>query len=117
MKQSIEEIQKLPYGELCDALITIGEQVLEARAHYNKLVERQRAYTAARDLIGSGLTIGDKVQMRGCCLGRKNPMALVVEPRLGSLMFQLLRKDGRPDGEPQPEFLFEGYEKIEALPQ
>lgn len=110
---TIEEIQNKPYGEICATLAELGPQVLAARARYNELIAQQRQYIIARDLLGAGLRLGDKVRMTGLCLGKRNPVAVVVEPGISGLMFQLLRKDGKPHGEPQPEFAFQGYELLE----
>lgn len=113
MPQTIEELQDMPYGEIVNALTALDPQVQAAREHYDALAAQQRALIAARTLIGNGIRIGEKVQMRGQWSGKKNPLALIAGTSgTGLLLFQVLSKDGQPHGQPQTEYMFEGFDKI-----
>jgi hypothetical protein len=108
---TIEELQAKPHGELCTLLDELAPQVLNARAHYEALIKQQRQAIAARDLNQAGLRIGEKVRLIGRFRRQTNPYALVSEPSSG-FMFQVLNTEGEPVGQPQPEYMFGGFEKI-----
>lgn len=109
----IEDLKTKPYGEICAACAEVGPQVLDAKARYDALAAEHRMYTTARELIGHGIWIGDRVQLRGRWAGKQDPIALVCGVSLGDIQFQVLRKDGQYHGEPIGAFMFEGWEKTD----
>jgi hypothetical protein len=113
MPQAIEELQNASYGEIVNALASLSPQVIAAREQYEALVGQERVLIAARALIGNDVRIGETVQMRGQWAGKKAPLAIVVAPSgSGKLMFQVLNKTGQPHGQPQNEYMFEGFDKL-----
>lgn len=108
MPQTIEELQNAPYGEIVNALADLAPQVLDAHDRFKALVAQQRALIAARRLRESDLRLGDKVRLHG----HRMDFGLVVAPDPYGLMFQPLKKNGDPYGDPQPEIMLEGFEKI-----
>lgn len=105
---TIQEIQALPYREICDKISEIAPQVLAAHARYKELAAEQTAYIAARTLTGAGLTIGEKVWLQYA--GQTVP-GVVTGSQFEAIYFQALDKKGNPKGKPQAEFSFDGYEK------
>ena len=108
---TIEEIQALPYGEICTRLAALAPQVLEAQKAYSDLCAEQRVYIGARALHNVGLRIGAPIRVMLHDKSR-TALATVVGTHGDTLVFQVLRKDGQPSGKPRPDWDFASFEKI-----
>ena len=117
MNIQLEDLKDKNLVELTTHLQGMAQDVLDAKARYDALIQEQRVYTQARDFKGLGLWPGDRIQILGKKRGQTNPIAIVVSlGRWDDLVVNVLKKDGSRREENDAMYSFEKYEKLESEP-